>query len=178
MQTLYPRDVQSDFSAQSIFEAVCVHRRGPARRDSLYSDASSRSWGAVLIQDSQRLVSRDYWSIDSSEDINVLESEALLNALVAFRARLSNSRVDVHIDSRVLKSALDGDGCKNSAINDVVKDIFRHSRDFNFSIQIFYVPSSRNPAMNLRGIYRTFIVCSPPRHGCAWSVVSALIPLI
>ena len=53
---------------------------------SLYSDASSRSWGAVLIQDNQRLVSRDYWSIDSSEDINVLESKALLNALVAFRA--------------------------------------------------------------------------------------------
>ena len=81
---------------------------------SLYSDASSRSWGAVLIQDSQRLVSRDYWSIDSSEDINVLESKALLNALVAFPARLSNSRVDFHIDSRVLKSALDSDGCKNS----------------------------------------------------------------
>ena len=76
------------------------------------------------------MVSRDYWSIDSSEDINVLESKALLNALVAFRARLSNSRVDVHIDSRVLKSALDGDGCNNSAINDVVKDIFRHSRVF------------------------------------------------
>ena len=113
---------------------------------SLYSDASSRSWGAVLIQDSQRLVSKDYWFIDSSEDINVLESKALLNALVAFRARLSNSRVDVHIDSRILKSALDGDGCKNSTINDVVKDIFRQSRDFNFSFQTFCVPSSRNPA--------------------------------
>jgi len=71
---------------------------------------------------------------------------ALLNALVAFRARLSSSRVDVHTDSRVLKSALDGDGCKNSAINDVVKDIFRHSRDFNFSIKTFYVLSSQNPA--------------------------------
>ena len=71
---------------------------------------------------------------------------ALLNALVAFRARLSNSRVDVHIDSRFLKSALDGDGCKNSAINDVVKYIFCRSRDFNFSIKTFYVPSSRNPA--------------------------------
>ena len=109
----------------------------------LYSDASSCSWGAVLIQDSQRLVSRDYWSIDSSEDINVLEAKALLNVLITFRARLSNWRVDVHIDSRVLKSALDGDGCKNSAINDVVKDIFHHSRDFNFSIQTFYIPSSR-----------------------------------
>ena len=76
----------------------------------------------------------------------MLESRALLNALVAFRARLSNSRVYVRIDSRFLKSALDGDGCKNTAINDVVKDIFRPSRDFSFSIQTFYVPSSRNPA--------------------------------
>ena len=59
---------------------------------SLYSNAYSRSWGAVLIQDSQRLVSRDGWSIDSSEDINVLESKALLNALVAFRALLETLR--------------------------------------------------------------------------------------
>ena len=35
---------------------------------SLYSDASLRAWGAVLIQDGQRLVSRD---------VNVLESKAL-----------------------------------------------------------------------------------------------------
>ena len=57
-----------------------------------------------------------------------------------------NLRVDVHIDSCVLKFALDGDGCKNSAINDVVKDIFHDSHDFNFSIQTFYVPSSHIPA--------------------------------
>ena len=46
----------------------------------------------------------------------------------------------------IIASALDGDGCRNSAINDVVKYIFRDSRDFNFSIQTFYVPSSHNPA--------------------------------
>lgn len=55
-------------------------------------------------------------------------------------------QVDVHIDNRVLKSALDGDGCKNSAINEVVKEIFLCSRDRNFSIQTFYVPSAQNPA--------------------------------
>ena len=144
---------------------------------SLYSDASSRSWGAVLIQDSQRLVSRDYWSTDSSEDINVLDSKVLLNALVAFRTRLSNSRVDVHIDSRVLKSALDGDGCKNSAINDVVKNIFIVVILISASTLSTFLPAETQQ-MNLHGIYRTLIVCSPPRHGCAWSVVSALILLI
>ena len=75
-----------------------------------------------------------------------MQSKALLNALVPFKDRLSNSRVDVHVDNQVPKSALDDDGCKNSAINDVVKEILCHSRDSNFSIHTFYVPSERNPA--------------------------------
>ena len=83
---------------------------------------------------------------DPSTDVNLLESRALLNALVSFRSQLSNSRVDVHIDNKVLRSALDDDGCRNSAINEVVKEIYRYSRDQNFSIQTFYVPSSHNPA--------------------------------
>ena len=70
----------------------------------------------------------------------------MLNALVSFRSQLSNSRVDVHIDNKVLHSALDHDGFRNSAMNEVVKEIYRYSRDQNFSIQTFYVPSSHNPA--------------------------------
>ena len=46
----------------------------------------------------------------------------------------------------VPKSALDNDGCRNSAINKVVKEIYRYSGDQNFSIQTFYVPSLSNPA--------------------------------
>ena len=112
---------------------------------SLFSDASTRAWGAVLFRDGRKLVSRDYWPSDPSTDVNLLESRALLNALVSFKGQLSNSRVDVHIDNKVLKSAMDDDGCKNSAINEVVKDIYRYSRDQNFSIQTFYVPSRHNP---------------------------------
>ena len=92
------------------------------------------------------MVSRDYWPSDPSTDVNLLESRALLNALVSFKGQLSNSHVDVHIDNKVLKSALDDDGCKNSAINEVVKDIDRYSRDQNLSIQTFYVPSRHNSA--------------------------------
>lgn len=91
-------------------------------------------------------MSRDYWPSDPSADVNLLESRALLNALVSFKSQLSNSRVDVHIDNKVLKPALDDDGCRYSGINDVIKEIYRCSRDQNFSIQTFYVPSSRNPA--------------------------------
>ena len=50
---------------------------------SLFSDASTRAWGAVLFQDGWRLVSRDYWPSDPSTDFNLLESRALFNALVS-----------------------------------------------------------------------------------------------
>ena len=82
-------------------------------------DASTHAWGAVLFRDGRKLVSRDYWPSDPSTDVNLLKSRALLNALVSFKGHLSNSRVDVHIDNK----ALDDDGCRNSAINEVVKEI-------------------------------------------------------
>jgi len=113
---------------------------------SLFSDASTRAWGVVLFRDGRTLVSRDYWPSDPSTDVNFLEPRAFFNALVSFKGQLSNSRVDVHFDNKVLKSALDDDGCKNSAVNEVVKEIYRCSRDQDFSIQTFYVRSKYNPA--------------------------------
>ena len=74
-------------------------------------------------------MSRDYWPSEPFTDVNFLESRALLNALVSFKSQLSNSRVDVHIDNKVLKCALDDDGCRNSAINEVVKEIYQNSLD-------------------------------------------------
>ena len=68
-------------------------------------------------------MSRDYWPSDPSTDVNLLESRALLNALVSFKGHLSNSRVDVHIDNKVLKSALDNDGCRNSACSVLIHSI-------------------------------------------------------
>lgn len=113
---------------------------------SVYSDASLRAWGAVLHKDGRAIVSRDYWQAQSGEDISVLEAKALLNALTAFEEHLHNARVDVYVDNLVLKSALDNDGCRNSLINTVIKDIYRHMRDWNFSVRASYVPSKHNPA--------------------------------
>ena len=49
------------------------------------------------------LESRDYW-LDNSQDINILEAQALLYSLLSFRKHLNSSRVDVYTDNRVLKS--------------------------------------------------------------------------
>ena len=111
-------------------------------------------------------MSRDYWPSDPSTDVNLLESRALLNALVSFKGHLSNSRGDVHIDN---------DGCRNSAINEVVKEIYRYSRDQNLSIQTFYVPSSSNPADEPSRGVRIWTVCFLSGLGYLWNACSVLI---
>ena len=89
--------------------------------------------------------SRDYW-VDDSQDINILEARALQRSLLSFKHHISSCRVDVHTDSLVLKSALESDGCRSSGVNNVLKDIFDCCREFNFSLDVHYVPSSTNPA--------------------------------
>ncbi|KAL9954664.1 hypothetical protein ACROYT_G042229 [Oculina patagonica] len=46
----------------------------------MFSDASQRAWGAVLVKDGLSQQIRDYWT-DLEDDINVLEARALCNAL-------------------------------------------------------------------------------------------------
>ena len=55
--------------------------------------------------------------------------------------------MDEHTDSLVLKSALESDGCRSSGVNNILKDIFDCYREFNFSLDAHYVPSSTNPAV-------------------------------
>ena len=62
--------------------------------------------------------------MDASDDINSLEAKALVRSLLAFRDHVRNSRVDIHTDNRTLKAALDKFGCKNSSVNDSVKETF------------------------------------------------------
>lgn len=82
----------------------------------------------------------------NSQNINVLEAQALLNSLRSFSHHIGSCRVDVHTDSLVLKSALVKDGCRDSDVNGIIKDIFDCCREFNFSLDVHYVPSSKNPA--------------------------------
>ena len=75
-----------------------------------------------------------------------LEARALQHSLFSFKRHISSCMVDVHTDSLVLKSALENDGCRNSGVNNVLKDVFDCCREFNFSLDVYYVPSSGNPA--------------------------------
>ena len=80
------------------------------------------SLGGTLHLGNHTLESRDYW-LDNSQDVNVLEAQALLYYLLFFREHLTSSRVDVHTDNHVLKSALENGGCRSSEVNGILKDL-------------------------------------------------------
>ena len=80
------------------------------------------------------------------QDINILEARALQRSLLSFKHHISSCGVDVHTDSLALKSALESDGCRNSGVNNILKDIFDCCTEFNFRLDVHYVPSSKKPA--------------------------------
>ena len=97
---------------------------------------------------------RDYW-LDNSQHINVLEAQPLLHSLLSFREHLTSSRVDVHTDNCVLKSTLENGGCRSSEVSGVLKDIFHSCREYNFSLDVYYVRTGKNladlPSRSLSG---------------------------
>ena len=118
----------------------------------------------------QTLESRDYW-LDNSQHINVLQAQPLLLLLLSFREHLTSSRVDVHTDNRVLKSALENGGCRSSEVSGVLKDIFHSCRKYNFSLDVYYVPTGENPA-NLASRSRSGTGCM--LSNSAWDQVKRL----
>ena len=96
-------------------------------------------------KDGKRIKSRDYW-LDSTDNINSLEARALLHSLLAFRDHICDSGVDIHTDSRTLKTALEDFGCKSSSVNESLKEILQCSRWLNFTINVRFVPSHDNSA--------------------------------
>ena len=124
----------------------------------LYSDASKTAWDETLRLGGHTLESRDYW-LDNSQHINVLEAQPLLHSLLSFREHLTSSRVDVHTDNRVLKSALDNRGCWSSEVSGVLKDIFHSSKEYNLSLDVYYVNSAWDQVKRLFG-HHTFDLIS------------------
>ena len=54
--------------------------------------------------------------------------------------------MDVHTGNRVLKSSLENGGCRSSEVSSILEDIFRSCRKYNFSLDVYYVPTGENPA--------------------------------
>ena len=101
---------------------------------------------------------RDYW-LDNSQHINVLEAQPLLHSLLSFRKHLTSSRVDVHTDNRVLKSALENGGCRSSEVSGVLKDIFHSSRNTISALMLTMFRRVKIQPISLPEADQVWIVC-------------------
>ena len=110
----------------------------------LFTDASQKAWGAVLVKDNASQKICDYW-LDHERDINVLEARALYNALSSFFPSIRNAQIDVWMDV-TLQAAWENGGCRNSLVNREMKRVEEMSRAGNFTLHLKHVPSSGNIA--------------------------------
>ena len=166
---LYVREVFKAISTVAKNSKLVVPIRGPLRQElqewafldnwsghlpwrsehhlsvTLFTDASQRAWGAVLVRDGDSQQIRDYW-LDHERDINVLEARALYNALSSFFPSIRNARIDVWTDNVTLQAAWENGGCRNSLVNQEMKRVEEMSRAGNFALHLKYVPSTENVA--------------------------------
>ena len=152
---LYVREVFKAISTVAKNSKLVVPIRGPLRQElqewalldnwsghlpwrsehhlfvTLFTDASQRAWGAVLVRDGASQQIRDYW-LDHERDINVLEARALYNALSSFFPSIRNARIDVWTDNVTLQAAWENGGCRNSLVNQEMKRVEEMSCAGNF----------------------------------------------
>ena len=109
----------------------------------MFTGASQRAWGAVLVKDGLSQQIQDYW-FDVNSDINVLEAQAFCNALGSFFPSIKNARVDVWTDNVTLQAAWENGGCKSSPVNQEMKKVEEMSQIRNFALHLRHVPLSAN----------------------------------
>lgn len=113
----------------------------------IFSDASLAQWGGVLSTPQGIRTAGDYFQGDAmSTDIAVKESYGLLYTIRAFQSELKNCRVDAHVDNSTLYFAWEGQGCRNQAVNNIVKLLFEATIELNISLHLELIPSEENPA--------------------------------
>lgn len=113
----------------------------------VFSEASLAQWGGVLSTPQGIRTAGDYFDAEiKSADITVKESYGLLYILRAFESKLRNCRVNAHVDNSTFYLAWEGQGCRNQAVNRVVKLLFETTIKLNISLHLQFIPSEENPA--------------------------------
>ncbi len=113
----------------------------------LATDSSGYKWGAFILGNSDKsLEMGDFWPSGDQRPIHVKEAHALLNALRALKNRIANHRVDVSIDSQAVIGAWEGQGSRDTALADILKEIFQLLFEANAQLKLQFVASDSNPA--------------------------------
>ena len=111
----------------------------------LFCDASKRSWGGVLFKDGRRIESRDYWM-----DVQMISTFSRRRLWYAHSCLSETINVILGLIFILIiepsRPPCTIFACKNSSVNDSVKEILECSRQLNLAIDVHYVPSRDNMA--------------------------------
>ncbi|XP_069109268.1 uncharacterized protein, partial [Argopecten irradians] len=110
---------------------------------SIATDASLFRWGAVVGE--QRGIG-DFFPTDDDRPIHLKEADAVLKTIATHEGSMKNHRVDAHVDNRAVVAAWEGQGCRSSELNDLIKGIFAITQRSNIDLRLQYIPSAENPA--------------------------------
>ena len=90
----------------------------------------------------------DYWQYTrgmSRKPIMILEADSAYRALKARAASLRGTRVDLYTDNQSFGLALRKGASSNSLeLNDVLKKIFRLTLEFDFVVDVYWIPTECN----------------------------------
>ncbi|MEW8340539.1 MAG: hypothetical protein AB2708_11875, partial [Candidatus Thiodiazotropha taylori] len=113
----------------------------------IYTDASTFKWAGIVQSRTGPVDMSDYWPEEQRHlPIMVLEAKSLLHVLEALKDNVRGHRVVGFVDSKVLIDGWSNEGCKCSAMNSVLKEIFSFCLEYDLVLKLVYVKSKDNPA--------------------------------
>jgi hypothetical protein len=126
-----------------------VRRRGP-RQMWLYTDASLKGWGALLLSDDGRFwVVGGSWSVvHNSGDISALEAAAISRAIDILLPTLrvfAKGTLNIVVDNTAVQAAVGRGLARSFAVNAALFPALRTLYDIGLALTIRYIATEKNP---------------------------------
>jgi hypothetical protein len=125
----------------------CVTVLRPVKTFTLYSDATLKNYGAVLIDDtSQELfVTAGPWK-EQAHNINAAETRAVCMAINTFRALITKAAVHVVVDNTSTLVGIQRQSSKSFVVNAELVPLIDTMKALGCTVTCQYVKSADNPA--------------------------------
>ena len=91
----------------------------------------------------------DLWDKNDERPIHLKETQALINGLKSVSDVVRDHRVDAYVDNLACVQAWEKRTFKDLALNELMKDLFNFTVEFNVDLRLYYIPSKENPADSL-----------------------------
>lgn len=116
---------------------------------SIATDSSGYKWGALVYSQDNPTKFSDFWDKNDERPIHLKETQALINGLKSVSDVVRDHRVDAYVDNLACVQAWEKRTFKDLALNELMKDLFNFTVEFNVDLRLYCIPSKGNPAYSL-----------------------------